>query len=321
MPPRGRSLWGVPPGLPPARVFLGGAVRRRTYDLVTVALVVAGIVGVGMALYPVIADWWNNIHQSQLIADYDQAVSNLDPQQNEEVFAAAEAYNARLAKSGVLWRMTEEEAREYNSLLDVAGTGLMGYVDIPKIDVTLPIYHGTSNDVLVSAIGHIAGTSLPVGGVGTHCSVSGHRGLANARLLSDVGMLGVGDTFTVTVLDRVLTYEVDQIRTVLPTELDDLVIDPQQDYVTLVTCTPYGVNSHRLLIRGHRVDNLPGTVKVLADAVQVRPYLVAVALAVPAVVLFGVSVFLGTERDLRYQRRWKAAREGLRERMRRRSDE
>lgn len=294
-------------------------MRRRTYNLITVALVVAGLVGVGMALYPVIADWWNNIHQSQLIADYDQVVSNLDPQQNEEVFAAAEAYNTRLAKSGVLWRMTEEEVREYNSLLDVAGTGLMGYVDIPKIDVTLPIYHGTSNDVLVSAIGHIAGTSLPVGGVGTHCSVSGHRGLANARLFSDVGMLGVGDTFTVTVLDRVLTYEVDQIRTVLPTELDDLVIDPQQDYVTLVTCTPYGVNSHRLLIRGHRVDNLPGTVKVLADAVQVRPYLVAVTLAVPAIVLFGVSVFLGTEHDLRYQKRWKAAREGLRERMRRRS--
>lgn len=294
-------------------------MRRRTYNLISVALVVAGLVGVGMALYPVIADWWNNIHQSQLIADYDQVVSNLDPQQNEEVFAAAEAYNTRLAKSGVLWRMTEEEVREYNSLLDVAGTGLMGYVDIPKIDVTLPIYHGTSNDVLVSAIGHIAGTSLPVGGVGTHCSVSGHRGLANARLFSDVGMLGVGDTFTVTVLDRVLTYEVDQIRTVLPTELDDLVIDPQQDYVTLVTCTPYGVNSHRLLIRGHRVDNLPGTVKVLADAVQVRPYLVAVTLAVPAIVLFGVSVFLGTEHDLRYQKRWKVAREGLRERMRRRS--
>lgn len=277
-------------------------MRRLAYNLVTVALVAAGLAGLGMFLYPAIADWWNNLHQSQAIADYDKAVEQLDPNQNDELLAKAEAYNAKLAQGGVLWRMSDEEMQEYNSLLNPAGTGLMGYVDIPKINETLPIYHGTSDEVLVVAIGHIAGTSLPVGGASTHCSVSGHRGLTNARLLTDIGTMDKGDTFTVTVLDRVLTYEVDQIRTVLPTELDDLVIKPDKDYFTLVTCTPYGVNSHRLLVRGHRIDNLPGTVKVLADAVQVRPLFVAVALAVPAIALFGVSVFLGTEREIRYQK-------------------
>lgn len=277
-------------------------MKKSAYNLMTMLLLTASLAGAGMLLYPVLADWWNSVHQSQAIADYDQAVEQLDTSETDKILAEAEAYNARLAESGALWRMDEEQMREYNGLLDVSGTGLMAYVDIPKIGVTLPIYHGTSDDVLVEAIGHIAGTSLPVGGVGTHCSVSGHRGLPNAQLLTDAGMLETGDLFVVTVLDRMLTYEVDQVRIVLPTEIDDLAIDPEQDYMTLVTCTPYGVNSHRLLIRGHRVDNRPGAVKVLADAVQVRPYMVAVALAVPAVALFVVSVFLGTEKSLRRQK-------------------
>lgn len=277
-------------------------MRRPSYNVITALLIVASLAGAGMLLYPVLADWWNNVHQSQAIADYDHAVAQLDTSETDAVLAKAEAYNARLAQTGALWRMDEEQKREYDGLLNVTGTGLMAYVDIPKIGVTLPIYHGTSDDVLVEAIGHIAGTSLPVGGVGTHCSVSGHRGLPNAQLLTDAGKLETGDLFVVTVLDRVLTYEVDQIRIVLPTEIDDLAIDPTQDYFTLVTCTPYGVNSHRLLVRGHRVDNLPGTVKVLADALQVRPLFVAVALAIPAVVLFVVSVLLGTERSLRQKK-------------------
>lgn len=297
---------------------MGGVVRRLAYNLVTAMLVAAGLVGMGMALYPAVADWWNSMHQSQLIADYDQAVEDLGQQGGEELFAAAEAYNARLAQTGVLWHMNEEQEREYNSLLDVTGTGLMGYVDIPKISVTLPIYHGTSDDVLIDAIGHIAGTSLPVGGLGTHCSVSGHRGLANAKLFTDIGMLDKGDVFTITVLDRVLTYEVDQTRIVLPTELDDLIIDSEQDYFTLVTCTPYGVNSHRLLIRGHRVDNLPEAVKIYAEAVQVRPCLVAIVLAVPAVGLFGVSVFLSTETELRHQKTKDEAMKAFLERQRNR---
>lgn len=279
--------------------------------MVTGLLLSAILVGAGMLLYPVLADWWNSIHQSQAIADYDKAVEELDTSETNKLLAKAEAYNERLAKSGALWRMSDKEMREYNGLLDVAGTGFMAYLDIPKIGVTLPIYHGTSNDVLVEAIGHIAGTSLPVGGEGTHCSVSGHRGLPNAKLFTDINKLETGDLFVVTVLDRVLTYEVDQIRVVLPTEIDDLTIDPDKDYMTLVTCTPYGVNSHRLLIRGHRVDNLPGTLKIVADAVQVRSYLVAAALAIPAVALFLVAIFVGTEKSMRHRRALRAVRESL----------
>lgn len=286
-------------------------MRRLSYNVVTALLLVASLAGAGMLLYPVLADWWNSLHQSQAIADYDYTVAQLDTSETKDVLADAEAYNARLAKSGALWRMDEEQKREYDALLDVTGTGLMAYVDIPKIGVSLPIYHGTADEVLVGAIGHIAGTSLPVGGVGTHCSVSGHRGLPNAQLLIDLGKMETGDVFVVTVLDRVLTYEVDQVRIVLPTEIDDLAIDPAQDYMTLVTCTPYGVNSHRLLVRGHRVDNLPGTIKVMADAVQVRPYLVAVALAIPAVALFVVAVLLGTGKSLRRQKIMADVRERL----------
>lgn len=286
-------------------------MRRLSYNVVTALLLVASLAGAGMLLYPVLADWWNSLHQSQAIADYDYTVAQLDTSETKDVLADAEAYNARLAKSGALWRMDEEQKREYDALLDVTGTGLMAYVDIPKIGVSLPIYHGTADEVLVEAIGHIAGTSLPVGGVGTHCSVSGHRGLPNAQLLIDLGKMETGDVFVVTVLDRVLTYEVDQVRIVLPTEIDDLAIDPAQDYMTLVTCTPYGVNSHRLLVRGHRVDNLPGTIKVMADAVQVRPYLVAVALAIPAVALFVVAVLLGTGKSLRRQKIMVDVRERL----------
>lgn len=286
-------------------------MRRPAYNVVTVLLLVASLAGAAMLLYPVLADWWNGIHQSQAIADYDKAVAQLDTSEADDMLAKAEEYNARLAASGALWRMNDEEMREYNGLLNVGGTGLMAYLDIPKIGVTLPIYHGTSNDVLVQAIGHIAGTSLPVGGEGTHCSVSGHRGLPNAKLFTDINKLETGDLFVVTVLDRVLTYEVDQIRVVLPTEIDDLTIDPDKDYMTLVTCTPYGVNSHRLLIRGHRVDNLPGTLKIVADAVQVRSYLVAAALAIPAVALFLVAIYVGTEKSMRHRRELRAVRESL----------
>lgn len=276
-------------------------MRRPSYNVITALLLVTSLAGAGMLLYPILADWWNSVHQSQAIADYDHVATKLSTSETDAVLAEAEAYNARLAQSGALWRMDEEQMQEYNGLLDVTGTGLMAYVDIPKIGVTLPIYHGTSEEVLVEAIGHIAGTSLPVGGAGTHCSVSGHRGLPNAQLLTDAGMLEAGDLFVVTVLDRVLTYEVDQVRIVLPTEIDDLAIDPDEDYMTLVTCTPYGVNSHRLLVRGHRVDNLPSARKVVAEAVQIHPYLIAIALAIPAVALFVVSVLLGTEHSLRHK--------------------
>lgn len=219
------------------------------------------LLGLGLLLYPTFSNWWNQQHQSRAIATYQDAIENNDDGTIDEMLAAAEAYNEQLladrqAGSVTINRLTDEQREEYNSLLDITGTGIMGYIKIPKIDVELPIYHGTDEAVLQIAIGHIEGTSLPVGGKGTHIALSGHRGLPSAKLFTDIDSLGEGDVFMITVLNRKITYQVDQITTVLPEELQDLEIDPDQDYCTLVTCTPYGINSHRLLVRGHRIDNL-----------------------------------------------------------------
>ena len=198
----------------------------------------------------------------------------------DRLFAEAEAYNQRLAETGVNWNMTEEELQEYNSILDISSSGIMGYIDIPGIRQTLPIYHGTDDVVLQIAIGHLTGTSFPVGGESTHCVVSGHRGLPSARLFTDLDKMTVGDIWTMTVLNRTVTYEVDQIRIVEPEDLSELQIEQGRDYCTLLTCTPYGINSHRLLVRGHRIANLDGDANVTADAMQVDRTLVAMVVAV-----------------------------------------
>ena len=171
----------------------------------------------------------------------------------------------------------------------------MGYIDIPEIKCTLPIYHGTSHAVLQIAVGHVEGTSLPVGGEGTHCVLSGHRGLPSARLFTDLDQLVAGDLFLLQILDETLTYEVDQIRIVLPTEVSDLTIEKGKDYCTLVTCTPYGVNSHRLLVRGHRVANEESVahVRVTADAIRIDPILVAPAAAAPMLLLLFIWLMAG----------------------------
>ncbi|HCA33568.1 MAG TPA: class C sortase, partial [Lachnospiraceae bacterium] len=205
-------------------------------------------------------------------------------EERQKLWDAAAAYNEKLSKEGLNLMLSDQELEEYNSVLDVTGTGIMGYVDIPKINVSLPIYHGTDESVLQIAIGHIAGSSLPVGGAGSHCVISGHRGLPSARLFTDIDQLQEGDRFMLQVLGETLTYEVDQIRTVLPDELDDLQRQNGQDYCTLVTCTPYGVNTHRLLVRGHRVPNTEGDVRVNADAIQINP--MEEALIIGAVLMF-----------------------------------
>jgi sortase A len=233
-------------------------------------------VGLALLLYPTLSDWWNTKHESQAVAGYIRHVANLSRTENEQMLEQARAYNKTLIGRGSdRFEMTAAEEKEYDSLLDVTGTGIMGYVDIPKINIKLPIYHGVDESVLQVAIGHIPGSSLPVGGEGTHAVISGHRGLPSARLFTDIDKLSVGDSFYIQVLDETLTYEVDQIRTVLPDELQNLTIDPKEDYCTLVTCTPYGVNTHRLLVRGHRVENAKSDVKVAADAVQIDPDTVA----------------------------------------------
>ncbi len=289
-------------------------MKRLGDKLLNIVIVAMALAGIALLGYPTFSDWWNSMHQSYAIASYDQAVAEMDPNQYDDIWAAAEEYNAQLAKSGIIWSMSDAQMKTYNSLLDVTGTGMMGYIEIPKINVELPVYHGTRDAVLQVAIGHIAGTSLPVGGPSSHCSVSGHRGLPSARLFTDIDSLDKGDVFTVTILDRVLTYEVDQVRIVLPNELNDLAIAPKKDYLTLITCTPYGINSHRLLVRGHRIDNLPGTIRVMADAVQIKPYLVAVFLAIPILVSMLIWVILSTGRRVSRRRAKEATTKEFRER-------
>ena len=275
--------------------------------LVTLILVAIGLVGLGLIAYPTVADWWNNMHQSRAVANYVDAVANLDQTQYDEIIEAAEAYNARLAETGVKWDLTEEEMAEYESLLDITGSGIMGYIEIPTIRVTLPIYHGIDDDILQIAIGHLAGTSLPVGGVPSHCVVSGHRGLPSARLFTDIDRLIPGDTWTISVLGRVYTYEVDQIRVVEPTDLTNLRIQEGKDFCTLVTCTPYGINTHRLLVRGHRIENEQGNMSVIADGVQIEPIYVAPFLAIPMLIILFILLMIMTSKTARKRREQKEA--------------
>lgn len=262
----------------------------------TLLLVLVLVAGLGLLLYPTFSDWWNSFHQSRAIASYVQTVANLDKEDYERMLQEAEAYNRSLLTKPNRYNFTDEDKEEYNSILDVTGTGIMGYVEVPSIGVSLPVYHGTNEAVLQTAIGHIEGTSLPVGGIGTHCAVSGHRGLPSAKLFTDIDQLKEGDTFLFQVLDRTLTYEVDQIRIVLPTELQDLEIDPQEDYCTLITCTPYGVNTHRLLVRGKRIANQVLEVSVTADAIQIEPVLVAPLVAAPILLLLLIILLMATGR-------------------------
>ena len=263
--------------------------RRRQFlsGLINVLLILIFLTGVGLLVYPSFADWWNSFHQTRAVASYIEAVADLSAEENEKMWDAAAAYNEKLAATGMRFELKGEDLAEYNSLLDITGTGIMGYIDIPKIKIKLPIYHGVDDAVLQVAIGHLTGTSLPVGGETAHCVVSGHRGLPSARLFTDIDRLSEKDTFTITVLDKTLTYEVDRIRIVLPTELQDLQLEEGKDYVTLVTCTPYGVNTHRLLVRAHRIANLADDVRISADALKVDPLIVApiIAASILAVLL------------------------------------
>ncbi|NQR00342.1 class C sortase [Streptococcus suis] len=259
----------------------------------TIILVFILLVGLSFLLYPTVSDYWNSFHQSEAIAGYVDKVNNLTKQENDRMLADANTYNDSLAKNSLPdLNLTAEERANYNQILDVSDTGIMAYVDIPKIKTTMPIYHGTDAEILQVAIGHIPGTSLPIGGKGTHAVISGHRGLPSAKLFTDLDQLVEGDIFYIQVLDQTLTYEVDQILTVTPDDVSPLTIDPDQDYVTLVTCTPYGVNSHRLLVRGHRIANEAKEARVTSEASQVDPILVAPFVAVIVLLFLSVLLYL-----------------------------
>ena len=272
---------------------------------VTLIIAAVGLFGLGLILYPSVADWWNSFHQSRAVASYAQKVANLDSSEYERILADAEAYNNNLASKGIKWTMNEDEIAAYEKELDITGTGIMGYITIPKIHVELPVYHGIDDAVLQIAIGHMPETSLPVGGESTHCAVSGHRGLPSAKLFTDIDKLVEGDTWTVSVLNRTLTYEVDQIRVVEPSDLSNLKLEQGKDYFTLITCTPYGINTHRLLVRGHRVDNAQGEANVIADALQIEPVYIAPFVALPFIFILLIVMLVSTE----YNRRRKKIRE------------
>ena len=266
--------------------------------LSTIVLLFILFIGLSLLLYPTASDYWNSFHQTRAIATYAENVANLDNNQYDQLWEDARAYNQALPFRSNPYYLSEEQRAEYESLLDVSGLGVMGYIEIPEMDVSLPIYHGTEESVLQVAVGHLDWTSLPVGGESTHCVLSGHRGLPSAKLFTNLDKLREGDTFLLRVLDEVLTYEVDQILIVEPQETAALRVVEGKDYCTLVTCTPYGINTHRLLVRGHRVDNVEQakTIRVTADAVQIEPLLVAPIVAIPMLLILLVLLLLPRRR-------------------------
>ncbi|MGX8715323.1 MAG: class C sortase [Lachnospiraceae bacterium] len=265
-------------------------------NLITLLLLFIMFFGVGLMLYPTVSDWWNSLHMTQSVTKYASSVASMNNKEYKRMLEEAEEYNQELAKRGVSFNLTDEELKVYNSILNVNDIGIIGYIEIPRMRVTLPIYHGTDKATLEVAIGHIAGTSFPVGGASTHCVISGHRGLPKAKLFTDLVKVTVGDIWTVNVLDQTLTYECDQIKIVEPSDLRDVQIEEGKDYFTLVTCTPYGVNSHRLLVRGHRIANIQGNARVTADAVQIANVYVAPFVALPMLLVLLVVLIISTRR-------------------------
>lgn len=232
--------------------------KKKSNALLDVLIAISAIFMIGaicLIAYPTFSDWWNRMHQSYAVASYVEQTEDLSGEEKQQMLDAAHAYNEALAANGDRWHLTDEQRQTYENTLDITGTGIMGYVTIPRIKVKLPVYHGTSEGVLQIAAGHLAGTSLPVGGETTHAVISGHTGLPSAKLLTGLDELQKGDTFAFHVLDETYTYQVDQISVVLPSDISKLNIESGKDYATLITCTPYGVNSHRLLVRGHRIPN------------------------------------------------------------------
>lgn len=262
--------------------------------LSTILLILILLAGSAIMLYPTFSDYWNSFHQSQAIANYSESVSNLNEEDYERLWLSACEYNTKISGKSIPFQLSEAEWAEYRSLLDISGNGIMGYIDIPKIDVSLPIYHGTEESVLQVAVGHIESSSLPVGGASTHCVLSGHRGLPSAKLFTDLDRLSEGDMFQLQILNETLTYEVDQIRIVLPQEVSELGITQGQDYCTLVTCTPYGINSHRMLVRGRRVANPEklSTARITSDAVRIDPVLVAPVAAAPMLLVLAIFLII-----------------------------
>lgn len=264
-----------------------------------IILVLVFIVGLCILLYPSVSDWWNDRVQSRVVEVYDESVAAMEAEDYTAYFEAAQAYNEMLAEIGSDKTISNPDLvdGDYWNLLNVTGSGMIGYITIDKIDVELPIYHGTSSGILSSGAGHLEGTSLPIGGESTHSVISAHRGLPSSTLFTNLDELEVGDVFTITVLNQVYTYEVDRISIVLPDEIEKLYIEEGKDYCTLMTCTPYGINTHRLLVRGVRVENADGALfHVTAGAYKIETLIVATAAAVPLLLVLMIWLLARTRR-------------------------
>ncbi|MBE6562611.1 MAG: class C sortase [Ruminococcaceae bacterium] len=258
---------------------------------VTVILLIVFFIGLSVLLYPTISSYWNSKTQSEAIVDYEKMLETYKPEDFTAVFEAADEYNKKLASLDFQYHDYELLKEEYYKTLDLSGTGMMGYLTIPKISQELPVYHGTSNDVLSVAAGHFEGSSLPVGGESTHSVVSAHRGLPTAVLFTHLDRMEIGDTFYFTILDRTITYEVDQIRIVEPDDTELIQIERGKDYCTLLTCTPYGINTQRLLVRGHQVDaTQKRTLYVANEGYRIDTLVVMPFVALPIVTVLLVYI-------------------------------
>lgn len=262
--------------------------------LSTILLFAVLLIGLSLLLYPSFSDWWNSFHQSQAVTTYVEQVASIDDSEYDAIWNEAWEYNQSLLERPNHYLLSDEQTAHYQQLLNIGGNGIMGYIEVPKIGVTLPIYHGTDESVLQVAIGHLEWSSLPVGGESSHCVVSGHRGLPSAKLFTDLDKMEIGDTFLLYVLDEVLTYEVDQIRIVEPHETQELLITEGQDLCTLFTCTPYGINSHRILVRGHRIETVKEAkvLRVTADAMLIDPIFIAPVVAAPILLVLLIALFI-----------------------------
>ena len=294
----------------------GGAGKKKSHRVSNAILVLILLAGVAIAGYPAFSEYWNSMHQSRAIMGYAERVAELSNDEYLSVWEDALDYNRRLSQDPNPWAMTDEDVDDYERQLNVDGTGNMGFIFIPKIDVNLPVYHGTSDAVLQTSIGHIDGTSLPAGSVhpdpddfekvdfASHSILSGHRGLPSAKLFSDLDAMELGDVFYLTVLDQTLTYMVDKITVIVPEDSSELGLFPGKDYCTLMTCTPYGINTHRLLVRGVRVENDKELVdvRVTADALKIDPLYVVPFIAGPVLLLMilWVVLFAGRKKKPRY---------------------
>ena len=284
--------------------------KKKSHRVSNLVLVLILLIGAAIVAYPSFSEYWNSLHQSRAIMGYAQRVAELTNEEYETIWSSALDYNERLLDLPNRWLVEHDEnlKADYETQLNADGTGNMGFITIPKINVNLPVYHGTSDSVLQTSIGHIAGTSLPAGSPHTdeedflipdfasHCVLSGHRGLPSARLFSDLDAMEVGDIFYLTILDQTLTYEVDKITVILPEEMEELEFVPGRDLCTLMTCTPYGINTHRLLVRGSRIENEKKklNVRITADGLRIDPLYVAPFIAVPVLILMVFWVLIMT---------------------------